>query len=95
MIHLSERNGDCGWDDVDKVGRKTLGGDGHTLDECNEVCLNDPNCNFAAFSTTKYCHMYSTCNKVRDNSIGKFTNGIYMKQCGDFSFFSTGSFNHI
>jgi len=52
----------CDWNDVDKQGRNSLGGGGHTWQECTDRCQRDTNCNFAAFyETTGYCHVYATC----------------------------------
>merc|ERR1719386_509729 len=39
--------GECDWDGVDQPGRKTLGGDGHTAQQCKEACSQSESCKYA------------------------------------------------
>merc|ERR1712100_104230 len=65
-LSVTSRSAECDWDGVDKIGRNTLNGGGHTLQQCLAFCLGDSACQFASFSTgdgntAGYCHTYQTC----------------------------------
>lgn len=60
MQTLETRWGDCSWDYLDKDGQRSWGM--VTVEICNDLCLNDPACVFAATSSSGSCHTYKTCN---------------------------------
>lgn len=72
------RDNECDWKNVDKTNRKSLGGGGHTVEECTEKCKESYACKFAALSRTGYCHFFETCN---GNGGKGFS--LYEKKCGN------------
>jgi len=78
-MHQSTKSDNyCDWDGVDKSGRASLGGGGHTLEECKTACVDrGDRCNFASFlHLTGGCHMFETCNKPQ-----KRTAKMFEKKC--------------
>jgi len=75
---------------VDSANRMSLGGGGHTYEDCEKGCdTRKDNCNYFGFSNSeKYCHMFKTCNGHTESSKWE----RYRKVCNNsetgFFFFS-------
>jgi len=67
MVDYNRKTG-CDWDGVDSEGGLSLGGGGHTEDECKKFCMDNPDCIVAARSSSGYCHTYKTCNWYKISS---------------------------
>ena len=46
----------------DSNGRSGLGGDGHDVKDCTQTCLEKASCQYAALSSSGYCHTFTTCD---------------------------------
>jgi len=62
MQTLIGRRMECGFNNKDRAGRSSLGGNRHSMEACMNSCLNELNCMFASLSSTGYCHKFQTCN---------------------------------
>ena len=68
---------DCKWHGGS--GQYSLGGGGHTMQECLEWCKNKSDCTYATISETGYCHLFDNCDKkdksaswIRFKKMGKY-----------------------
>ena len=68
---------DCKWHGGS--GQYSLGGGGHTMQECLEGCKNKSDCTYATISETGYCHLFDNCDKkdksaswIRFKKMGKY-----------------------
>jgi len=52
---------ECAWNGSDSQGQKSLGGGGHSVNDCMRACLSAPSCRYAARSSSGYCHHFETC----------------------------------
>ena len=52
---------DCKWHGG--AGQYSLGGGGHTMQECLEGCKSKSDCSYATISVTGYCHLFDSCDK--------------------------------
>ena len=59
---------DCKWHGG--KGQKSLGGNGHTLQECLDGCKNLDYCKFASLSESGYCHLFDNCDE-KDYDLSK------------------------
>ena len=58
-----ESCGECGWNGADQQGQAGLNGGAHPLSTCLASCEDRADCKFAAFSSSGYCHTFSTCTQ--------------------------------
>ena len=62
----SSRETECGWNGEDAFNQFSPGGDGHTMQQCLDLCEERGTlCQYAALSGlegTGYCHLFYTCS---------------------------------
>ena len=57
--------------------RKSVGGGGHSEEECIEACYSNADCNFVSRSRTGYCHMSQNCIEKGDFGWTRFRKKTY------------------
>lgn len=67
------RCNECDYHGADEEGSRSLGGGGHTAEECTTACLYDSSCNFAALSSEGNCHLFKTCAVTPITGVGNWT----------------------
>ena len=70
---------DCKWHGGS--GQYSLGGGGHTIQDCLDGCKNNPDCIYASISESGYCHLFENCDKKDD---AKGAGWIRFKKMGKF-----------